>query len=122
MKKTIGSTIAEIMVIHVFVSIAAKIDESELVQAMRMFFVSFISVLGFADPSENDLPVKVEEHQRRRDHGNDDPNDPRQADDKTENAPGRLPECPGYCCPKGFRGVLSCHDRGYDSVDAVKFL
>jgi hypothetical protein len=38
----IGSTIAEIIVIRVFNSTAAKIDETELIQANEMFLKSFI--------------------------------------------------------------------------------
>ena len=44
MKKIIGSTIAEIIVINVRVSMAAKTEVAELIQAIKMFFVSFILV------------------------------------------------------------------------------
>ena len=38
-----GSTMAETIVIHVRISMAAKTDEIELIHANRMFFMSFIS-------------------------------------------------------------------------------
>lgn len=41
-KKITGKTIAEIIVINVRASIAAKSDVAELKYAMRMFFKSFI--------------------------------------------------------------------------------
>lgn len=44
------------MVIHVRISIATKTDESELTQAMRIFFVSFIFVVveyPFREQAEN---------------------------------------------------------------------
>ena len=43
-KNMIGNRIAEIIVIQVRVSIAAKTDVSELTHASKMFFVSFIGL------------------------------------------------------------------------------
>lgn len=43
-KKRIGSTIAEMIVISVRVSMAAKTEVTELIHASNMFFVSFILV------------------------------------------------------------------------------
>lgn len=71
MKKIIGSTIAEIIVINVRVSIAAKTEVIELIQAIKIFFVSFIlvscqwSVVSgqfFSYLSEYDLSVEVDDH------------------------------------------------------------
>lgn len=45
-ENVIGSTIAETMEISVPASMVVMIDESELIQANRMFFVSFILVVS----------------------------------------------------------------------------
>ena len=87
----IGSTIAEMIVIQVRVSMAAKTVERELTQASKIFFVSFINRpfayalfsaismdLSFTNPSERDLPVQVCEDHNGRDNRDADPNFSRQ--------------------------------------------
>ncbi len=41
-KNSIGRIIADTIVIKVFVSIAVKIEDAELIQAIKMFLKSFI--------------------------------------------------------------------------------
>jgi len=79
-KKIVGSTMAEMIVISVGDKIAAETLDTELIQASEKFLKSCIFLIFlFTYPPQLDLAIEVQKHQRRCDYRYEEPDFSRHA-------------------------------------------
>src|SRR5215217_6521439 len=118
----IGSTIAEMIVISVRASTAAKIDVIELNQASEIFLKSCIVVFSLprlSDPSEHELPVEIDRRQNAGNHRNHQPHFSRYSGNQTDECPNRLPNRAENRGPERLAGIRTRCNGADDLVDMV---